>query len=201
MQKLHQRWVALRSLLHKRLIQPLSSVSFPVEERVVTKLRTTVHETRLVDTNPLFRAVNDCIEWCKTKLKQLQEAEYGSDLPGVQTELDIHQREHKNIEQFHSKIEKCIQARTNFQGEELTLYSQQLSALQKVYAELLAVSNKRLSDLDTLHDFIQSATGELVWLNTKEETEVTRDWSEKNLNIQSIELYYEVCFFLFTFFS
>lgn len=200
MQKLHQRWVALRSLLHKRLIQPLSAVSFPVEERVVTKLRTTVHETRLVDTNPLFRAVHDCIEWCKNKLKQLQEAEYGSDLPGVQTELDIHQREHKNIEQFHSKVDKCIQVRSNFQGEELTLYSQQLSTLQKLYAELLAISNKRLSDLDTLHDFIQSATGELVWLNTKEETEVTRDWSEKNLNIQSIELYYEVCILLKLFF-
>ena len=191
-QKLHQRWVALRSLLHKRLVQPLSAVSFPVEERVVTKLRTTVHETRLVDTNPLFRSVQDCIDWCKNKLKQLQEAEYGSDLPSVQTELDIHQREHKNIDQFHSKVDKCIQARSNFQGEELALYSQHLSTLQKLYTELLTLSNKRLSDLDTLHDFIQSATGELVWLNTKEENEVTRDWSDKNLNVQSIEQYYEV---------
>lgn len=182
----------LRSLLHRRLVQPLSVVSFPVEERVVTKHRTTVHETRLVDTNPHFRALHDCIDWCKGKLKHLQEADYGSDLPSVQNELDVHQREHKNIDQFQTKVDKCIQAKNNFHGEELTLYSQHLSSLQKLYAELLAVSNKRLSDLDTLHDFIQSATGELVWLNTKEETEVTRDWSDKNLNVQSIEQYYEV---------
>lgn len=191
-QKLHQRWVVLRSLLHRRLVEPLSAVSFPVEERVVTKHRTTVHETRLVDTNPHFRALHDCIDWCKGKLKHLQEADYGSDLPSVQNELDVHHREHKNIDDFQTKVDKCVQAKNNFHGEELTLYSQHLGTLQKLYAELLAVSNKRLSDLDTLHDFIQSATGELVWLNTKEEAEVTRDWSDKNLNVQSIEQYYEV---------
>lgn len=192
-QKLHQRWVGLRSLLHKLLVQPLSAVSFPVEERIVTKHRTTVHETRLVDTNPHFRALHDCIDWCKNKLKQLQEADYGSDLPSVQTELDIHQRENNNIQQFkHTKLDKCVHAKSNFHGEELSLYNQHLGALQKLYADLLAVSNKRAADLETLHDFIQSATGELVWLNTKEETEVTRDWSDKNLNISSIEHYYEV---------
>ncbi|XP_033358552.1 dystonin isoform X15 [Bombus vosnesenskii] len=193
-QKLHQRWVALRSLLHKRLVQPLSAVSFPVEERVVTKHRTTVHETRLVDTNPHFRALHDCIDWCKAKIKQLQDADYGSDLPSVQNELEVHQREHKNIEQFHPKVERCVQAKSHFHAEELTLYSQHLTVLQKLHTELLAASNKRLSDLDTLHDFIQSATNELVWLSSKEETEVTRDWSDKNLNVQSIEQYYERTF-------
>lgn len=193
-QKLHQRWVGLRSLLHKRLVQPLSDVSFPVEERVVTKHRTTVHETRLVDTNPHFRALHDCIDWCKSKLKQINEADYGSDLPGVQTEHDIHQREHKAIEQFHTKVERCVQAKSNFHGEELALYSQHLGQLQKIYTELITLSNKRMSDLETLHDFIQSATGELVWLNSKEETEVSRDWSDKNLVVRNVEQYYEVFF-------
>lgn len=163
-----------------------------MEERVVTKHRTTVHETRQVDTNPHFRALHDCIDWCKAKIKQLQEADYGSDLPSVQNELDVHQREHKNIEQFHPKVDRCVQSKNHFHGEELTLYSQHLAVLQKLYTELLSASNKRLSDLDTLHDFIQSATGELVWLSSKEETEVTRDWSDKSLNLQSIEQYYEV---------
>ncbi|XP_063975570.1 dystonin isoform X31 [Diachasmimorpha longicaudata] len=190
-QKLHQRWVSLRSLLHKRLVEPLSAVSFPVEERVVTKHRTTVHETRLVDTNPHFRNLHDCIDWCKNKLKQIQEADYGSDLPSIKNEWDIHQREHKSIEQFRSKIEKCVYAKTNFHGEELSLYSQHLSTLQQIYSDLLEISNKRLSDLDVLHDFVQSATRELHWFNAKEEIEVTRDWSDKNLNVQSVEQYYE----------
>lgn len=49
-----------------------------------------------------------------------------------------------------------------------------------------------MTDLDTLLDFIQSATNELHWLNEKEEKEVTRDWSDTNLNVQGVEKYYEV---------
>ncbi|XP_075219795.1 dystonin-like protein short stop isoform X24 [Lycorma delicatula] len=191
-QKLHQRWVSLRSLLHSKLITPLSSLSFPiVEERTVTRQTRTVLETRLVDTNTHFRQLNDCIEWCRSKLKQLQESEYGSDLPGVQAELELHQREHKSIEQFHTRVEHCINAKNNFQGDELTLYSQHLTVLQKTYAELLSCSSKRLTDLETLQDFLQSATNQLVWLNEKEEVEVTRDWSNRDVNIPSLEQYYE----------
>jgi hypothetical protein len=72
------------------------------------------------------------------------------------------------------------------------MYTRYLSQLQKVYAELLVTSNKRMSDLETLQDFLQSATNELIWLNEKEEVEMSRDWSDKNLNIPAIEQYYEV---------
>ncbi|GBM10355.1 Dystonin, partial [Araneus ventricosus] len=51
------------------------------------------------------------------------------------------------------------------------------------------LSTKRVSDLDTLLDFIQSATSELIWMNEKEEIEVSRDWSSKTLNISEIEEY------------
>jgi hypothetical protein len=67
-QKLHQRWVALRSLLHSKLITPLASISFPVEERTVTRQTRTVLETRLVETNIHFRQLQECTEWCRKKL-------------------------------------------------------------------------------------------------------------------------------------
>lgn len=43
----------------------------------------------------------------------MQEAEYGSDLPGVQAELNSHLREHNSIEQFHSRCEQCINAKVS----------------------------------------------------------------------------------------
>jgi DNA repair exonuclease SbcCD ATPase subunit len=191
-EKLHQRWVNLRSLLHSKVLTPLATLSFPiVEERTVTKQTRTILETRLVDTNTHFRSLQECIDWCNNKLKQLQEAEYGSDLPSVQGLLDQHQREHKIIDQFHTKVEHCINAKSNFHGDELSLYSQHLNTLQKIYAELVTFSNKRLSDLETLQDFLQSATNQLIWLNEKEEIELNRDWSDKDLNIPSIRQYYE----------
>ena len=78
------------------------------------------------------------------------------------------------------------------QGDELTIYVHHLTLVHKSYNELLVTSNKRLADLETLLDFIQSATTELIWLNEKEETELTRDWSSKSLNVTEIERYYEV---------
>lgn len=80
----------------------------------------------------------------------------------------------------------------NFHGDELTLYTQQLNILQKLYTELLSTSNKRMSDLETLQDFLQSASNHLVWLNEKEEIELTRDWSDRDLNLANVQQYYHV---------
>jgi dystonin len=81
---------------------------------------------------------------------------------------------------------------SQFNGEELTLYTQQLTVLQKSYVELRQASTKRLADLETLQDFLQSATNELVWLSEKEDVEVKRDWSDKSLDLAAVENYYEV---------
>ncbi|XP_017784158.1 PREDICTED: dystonin isoform X28 [Nicrophorus vespilloides] len=189
--KLHERWVSLKHFMHQRIIEPLANLSFPVEERTVTRHMRTIQETRNVDTNPHFRSLQEAIEWCKSKLKQLQEADFGTDLPSVKSTRDNHLREHKNIDHFHTKVELCVRGRQYFTGDELSLYNQHLSTLQKVYAELLSFSNNRMSDLDSLVDFIQSATNELHWLNEKEEIELSRDWSDIHMNLHAVEKYYE----------
>jgi dystonin len=118
-------------------------------------------------------------------------------LPSVRSELERHQREHKTIDQFHGKVQQCERQQTNFSGDELTLYQQRLSQLQKLYAELLSTSTKRLSDLDALQDFLTAATAELQWLNDKEQIEISRDWADKNLDLPSLHRYYEVSRWIF----
>lgn len=49
-----------------------------------------------------------------------------------------------------------------------------------------------MSDLDTLQDFLQSASAELNWLNEKEQIEISRDWADPHINLTAIEEYYEV---------
>lgn len=67
-----------------------------------------------------------------------------------------------------------------------------MNALQKSYSDVAALSHKRLGELEMLQDFIQSATTELMWLNEKEEIEMSRDWSSKSLNVADVQRYYEV---------
>ena len=87
--------------------------------------------------------------------KQLKEAEFGTDMQSVKVEYDKHQKEHKVIDQFQGNVEKCREAEVKFHGEELKIYGERMTVLQKVYNELLVLSNKRVSDLHSLFDFMQ----------------------------------------------
>ncbi|KAJ2940873.1 hypothetical protein O0L34_g10132 [Tuta absoluta] len=190
-QQIHDRWLNARQSFTGRLLPRLSSVRLPVQQTTVRRETRTVLETRVHDADPKFQQLAEATRWCKERLKKLHESEYGSDLPAVQHELDKHQREHKQIDQFHAKVEQCVHNRSNFSGEELALYNQHLSALQKLYAELLSTSTKRMSDLDALQDFLQSATAELNWLNEKEQVELSRDWADPHINLPAVQHYYE----------
>ncbi|XP_045762779.1 dystonin isoform X12 [Maniola jurtina] len=190
-QQVHDRWINARQSFTGRLVPRLSSVRMPVQQTTVRRETRTVLETRVHDTDPKFQQLQEATRWCKERLKKLHEADYGSDLPSVQHELDKHQREHKQIDQFHSKVEQCVHNRSNFTGEELTLYNQHLSQLQKLYAELLSTSTKRISELDALQEFLQSATAELNWLNEKEQVELSRDWADPHINLPAVQHYYE----------
>ena len=48
------------------------------------------------------------------------------------------------------------------------------------------LSNKRVSDLHTLNDFMKNSHDELTWLNEKEDKELGRDWADRNLSAQEV---------------
>ncbi|XP_037084660.1 plectin-like [Pollicipes pollicipes] len=181
-QQLHDKWMTVHTTMQDTLLLPLSKRSTEDPE---TMLR------RLTETDENFRFLQECLEWVKERLERIHEAEYGHDLQTCQEELDSHHKEHKVIDQFQVNLDRCVAAKNNYDHEELTLYMRLLSQLQKTYADLLSTSNKRLSDLMILHDFIQGATNELIWLNEKEETEVNRDWSSRNQDLREVEAHYE----------
>jgi len=85
--------------------------------------------------------------------KQLIDADYGSDLPSVQAELELVLKEHRVIERCQTNIERCSAAKSSFRGDELQLYINYLNGVQKSYSELVMSSKKRQSDLETLLDF------------------------------------------------
>ena len=88
---------------------------------------------------------------------------------------------------LQGNVEKCREAEVRFHGEELKIYGERMTILQKAYNELLVLSNKRISDLHTLNDFISSAHAELSWLKEKEDKEVDRDWAEsRNMKLPEV---------------
>lgn len=67
--------------------------------------------------------------------------------------------------------------------------------LESEYQQLRDLSAGRMLDLDTLIAFIRGAQHEIVWINEREDIEVSRNWSDiKQLDLPMLQNYYKQVF-------
>ena len=57
---------------------------------------------------------------------------------------------------------------------------------------LQTTSVDRLKNLKSLVEIMSEATKELIWMNQREEPEVSRDWARTDLDLVDLKLYGEV---------
>ncbi|KAF3834274.1 hypothetical protein F7725_025478 [Dissostichus mawsoni] len=113
----------------------------------------------------------------------VDDGQWGSDLPTVESQLGSHRGLHQSVEEFHSKIQRAKADESQISPASKAAYRDYLGKLELQYGKLLNASKARLHSLDQLHAFVIAATKELMWLNEKEEEEVNYDWSERNTNM------------------
>ncbi|XP_034041193.1 dystonin [Thalassophryne amazonica] len=152
------------------------------------QIRKPLTKSLLADSNMTedeinMKIVQDLLSWVEEMQLQLDRAEWGSDLPSVETHLQNHKSVHRAIDEFQMSLKDA-----KFSEIQMTLplkltYSEKLNKLESQYEKLLNCSKERQSHLESLHDFVTQATQELIWLNEKEEEEVAFDWSDRNSNI------------------
>lgn len=65
--ELQSRVSSLRTRLYSGVVQPLLSRAYVEEGRTVTRRTEIMTEVRLVDTNPAFRHVQDCLDWIEAQ--------------------------------------------------------------------------------------------------------------------------------------
>ncbi|XP_064001875.1 dystonin isoform X9 [Pogoniulus pusillus] len=152
------------------------------------QIRKPLMKSAFVDQNLTEEEVNmkfvqDLLNWVEEMQVQLDRAEWGSDLPSVESHLENHKNVHKAIEEFESSLKEAKISEIQMTAPLKLSYAEKLHKLESQYAKLLNTSRNQERHLDTLHDFVCRATRELIWLNEKEEEEVAYDWSERNPNI------------------
>uniref|UniRef100_A0A672VG03 Dystonin n=1 Tax=Strigops habroptila TaxID=2489341 RepID=A0A672VG03_STRHB len=130
-----------------------------------------------------MKFVQDLLSWVEEMQVQLDRAEWGSDLPSVESHLENHKNVHKAIEEFESSLKEAKMSEIQMTAPLKLSYAEKLHKLESQYSKLLNTSRNQERHLDTLHNFVSRATRELIWLNEKEEEEVAYDWSERNPNI------------------
>ncbi|XP_058251615.1 plectin isoform X2 [Hemibagrus wyckioides] len=164
--RLHERLVNLRSDYNLRLkaAAPTMRPQAPLDD--VT-----------------LRYAQDLLAWVEENQRRIETAEWGSDLPTVESQLGSHRGLHQTVEDFKAKIERARTDESQLSPASKSTYREYLAKLDLQYAKLLNSSKSRLRHLDQLHAFVSAATKELMWLNDKEEEEVNFDWSDRNTNM------------------
>ncbi|XP_036443820.1 plectin isoform X9 [Colossoma macropomum] len=176
--RLHERLVNLRSDYNLRLktaVKPVQ-VTLVQGQQSDQRVRPELDEVTL-------RYAQDLLAWVEENQRRIETAEWGSDLPTVESQLGSHRGLHQTVEDFKAKIERARSDETQLSPISKATYREYLAKLDLQYAKLLNSSKSRLRHLDQLHAFVSAATKELMWLNDKEEEEVNFDWSDRNTNM------------------
>eukprot|EP00062_Callorhinchus_milii_P022483 gi/632980302/ref/XP_007906959.1/ PREDICTED: microtubule-actin cross-linking factor 1 isoform X3 [Callorhinchus milii] len=137
-----------------------------------------------------LRFVYELLAWVEEVQVRLERAEWGSDLPSVEAQLDIHKMIHTAVEELESGLKEAKHYESQVSPNFKTSYSDTLNKLGIQYIKLLETSRLRMQHLTSLHSFVSKATTELIWLNEKEEEELAYDWSDRNTNISAKKEYF-----------
>lgn len=101
--RLHERLVNLRSDYNLRL----KSVSTTSHVTMTKTSQQTTMKVRPELDDVTLRYVQDLLAWVQENQHRIDEAQWGSDLPSVESQLGSHRGLHQTVEDFRSKIERA----------------------------------------------------------------------------------------------
>ncbi|XP_010014318.1 PREDICTED: microtubule-actin cross-linking factor 1-like, partial [Nestor notabilis] len=137
-----------------------------------------------------LRFVYELLAWVEEMQMRLERAEWGTDLPSVETQLETQRHIHSSVEDLGSSVKEARMYEGKMSQNFRASYTETLGKLETQYCKLMETSSFRLRHLQSLHGFVSRATAELIWLNEKEEEELAYDWSDNNPNIAAKKNYF-----------
>ncbi|XP_060114432.1 microtubule-actin cross-linking factor 1 isoform X17 [Heteronotia binoei] len=137
-----------------------------------------------------LRFVYELLSWVEEMQMKLERAEWGSDLPSVESQLEVQRHIHTSVEDLGSSVKEARLYEGKMSQNFHTSYSETLAKLETQYCKLMETSSFRLRHLQSLYAFVSQATTELIWLNEKEEEELAYDWSDNNSNMAAKRNYF-----------
>ncbi|KAM6996052.1 microtubule-actin cross-linking factor 1-like [Passerculus sandwichensis] len=137
-----------------------------------------------------LRFVYELLAWVEEMQMRLERAEWGTDLPSVESQLETQRHIHASVEDLGCSVKEARVYEGKMSPNFRASYTETLGKLETQYCKLMETSSFRLRHLQSLHGFVSRATAELIWLNEKEEEELAYDWSDNNPNIAAKKNYF-----------
>ncbi|KAL2080392.1 hypothetical protein ACEWY4_024185 [Coilia grayii] len=130
-----------------------------------------------------LRFIYELLGWVEETQDLLERAEWGSELPSVEQHLQDHHSIHTAVEDLLHSLKEARNYEKSVSPNFRSSYSETLAKLEHQYCKLLEHSSWRLRCLESLRAFVSRCTEELIWLNEREEEEISYDWSHNNSNM------------------
>ncbi|KAJ7304445.1 hypothetical protein JRQ81_012006, partial [Phrynocephalus forsythii] len=137
-----------------------------------------------------LRFVYELLSWVEEMQMKLERAEWGSDLPSVESQLEVQRHIQSGVEGLGPSVKEARMYESKMSQNFRTSYIETLGKLEVQYSKLMETSSFRLRYLQSLYEFVSRATTELIWLNEKEEEELAYDWSDNNTNMAAKRNYF-----------
>ncbi|XP_071992635.1 microtubule-actin cross-linking factor 1 isoform X17 [Engystomops pustulosus] len=131
-----------------------------------------------------LRFVYELLAWVEEMQLKLERAEWGTDLPSVETQLENQRQVHTSVEELSSSLREARSYEVKMSPNFHSSYRETLGKLEIQYCKLRETSSCRLRHLESLYNFVSRATAQIIWLNEKEEDELAYDWSDGNSNME-----------------
>lgn len=113
MYRLHERLVNLRSEFNLRLKSGVTVSQVPITQVAMTQishaqtLQQSPQRVRPELDEVTLKYIQDLLSWVEENQRRIDGAEWGEDLPSVESQLGSHRGLHQSIEEFKSKIDRA----------------------------------------------------------------------------------------------
>ncbi|XP_033826632.1 envoplakin [Periophthalmus magnuspinnatus] len=123
------------------------------------------------------------IDWgplLDSKLRQLENQEFGPSLSDLEKQMATHKIMHQEIEAYSNQLQPGP-----------TLSQDKYNALKNKYDQLYSRSVQRRTHLSSLYEYMQSCSKELVYLSSQQDRILNRDWSDRMVDPAGVRTEYE----------
>lgn len=93
--------------LHERLVGIRTEYNLRIKSGATQVITQVTHVTQTSEMDVTLRYFQDLLAWVEENQKRINTAEWGSDLPTVESQLGSHRGLHQSINEFRAKIERA----------------------------------------------------------------------------------------------
>ncbi|XP_007886991.2 LOW QUALITY PROTEIN: envoplakin [Callorhinchus milii] len=123
------------------------------------------------------------VDWpriLEQKQREISAGQYGPQLPELEKQIGEHNILSRELESYGPKINSKSVSNPD-----------ELKRVQKQYQNLQDQAKKRKQELNTVYDYIQGCSKQLMFLNEQEEKIQKLDWSDRMMNPEEVRRQYE----------